>query len=255
MCFFVSVVDFNAGAVMFDNIKMKKTILIVDDTPLNIELLTEMLKDEYFVDAASSGEEALARIENILPDLILLDIMMPVMDGYEVCRRIKSNPHTSKIPVIFISALSDPGDEALGLELGADDYITKPIRQAIVLARIKTQLKLANYNSELEKQVKARTKELFESRLEIIHNLGRAAEFKDNETGQHVIRMSYYSRLIAESMKGDSQWVEMIFHAAPMHDIGKIGIPDSILTKPDKLNDHEWEIMKQHPKIGAEIIG
>jgi len=239
---------------MFKSSKSKKTILIVDDMPLNIELLSEMLKEKYFIKTASCGEEALDSINKQPPDLILLDIMMPVIGGYEVCRRIKRNKRTNKIPVIFVSALSEPNDEALGLELGADDYIVKPIRPAPLLARVRTQLKLADYNNELEYQVKERTRELFDSRLEIIHNLGRAAEFKDNETGQHVVRMSYYSRLIAESMSGDAKWIETIYHAAPMHDIGKIGIPDHILIKPGKLTDSEWEIMKQHPKIGAEII-
>ncbi len=234
----------------------KKTVLVVDDTPENIDVLSGVLRSEFKVKAALNGEKAL-KIANgsDKPVMILLDIMMPGMDGYEVCENLKSNPATAKIPVIFITAKNQEEDEKKGLQLGAVDYITKPINPAIVLARVHTQLALYDQNLALEIKVKQRTEELNQTRLEIIHRLGRAAEFKDNETGLHVIRMSHYSRLIAEALDYDDDWVDLIFNAAPMHDIGKIGIPDKILLKPGKLDADEWDVMRKHPEYGADIIG
>ena len=234
----------------------KQTILIVDDTPENIDVLSGILRPEFKVKAALNGERALKIAHaDPRPDMILLDIMMPGMDGYEVCRRLKADPATAEIPVIFITAKSQDEDEKMGLELGAVDYITKPVRPAIVQARVHTQLALYDQNRELARQVKERTSELDESRLQIIRRLGRAAEFRDNETGLHVIRMSHYTKLIAQAHGGNEDWVELLFNAAPMHDIGKIGIPDNILLKADKLDHNEWEIMQQHADIGTEIIG
>jgi putative two-component system response regulator len=234
----------------------KPTILVVDDTPENIDVVSAVLRHKFKVKAALNGEKAL-RIANSEPhpSMILLDIMMPGMDGYEVCQKLKANPATMKIPVIFITAKTQEEDEKKGLEMGAVDYITKPINPALVVARVETHLALYDQNITLEKKVQQRTEELNESRLEIIHRLGRAAEFKDNETGLHVIRMSHYSRLIAESLDYDEEWADLIFNAAPMHDIGKIGIPDNILLKPGKLDAAEWAIMRQHPQFGADIIG
>jgi len=233
------------------------TILVVDDTPENIDLLYNILHGTYKVKAAINGEQALKILQkNPEVDMILLDIMMPKMNGYEVCKIVKENPITSHIPVIFVTALNDQEDEQRGLELGAVDYLTKPINPAITLARIKTHLALHNQKRELEEQVKIRTHELHESRLAIIRQLGRAAEFKDNETGLHVIRMSHYARLIAESiMGGPNEWSDLIFQASPMHDVGKIGIPDSILMKSGELDPDEWETMMKHVEFGAEIIG
>jgi putative two-component system response regulator len=236
--------------------KEKPTILVVDDTPDNIDVLSGVLRSKYKVKAALNGEKAI-RIANKepQPSMILLDIMMPGMDGYEVCQKLKETPSTAKIPVIFITAKSEDKDEKKGLDLGAVDYITKPINPSIVLARVHTHLALYDQNLVLEDKVKQRTEELNDTRLKIIHRLGRAAEFKDNETGLHVIRMSHYSRLIAEALEHNDEWSELIFNAAPMHDIGKIGIPDHILLKPGKLDDKEWDIMREHPQIGADIIG
>ncbi len=234
----------------------KATILVVDDTPENIDVLRGILRGEYKVKAALNGEKALSiATGSPAPDIILLDIMMPEMDGYEVCSRLKSNPQTAHIPVIFVTAKSEVEDEEKGFALGAVDYITKPVSPPIVRARVKTHLALYDQNRELERKVRERTRELVHTRLEIIRRLGRAAEYKDNETGLHVIRMSHYSRLLAEAHNLEESWVELLFNAAPMHDIGKIGIPDSILLKKSKLNDEEWEIMRQHPAYGAEIIG
>ena len=236
--------------------KDKQHILVVDDMPDNIEVLRGILRTDYTVHAALNGELALqiAHGEH-RPDMILLDIMMPGMDGYEVCRQLKADPRSEKIPVIFVTAKGDIEDEQHGLELGAVDYITKPVSAPIVKARVSTQLALYNQNHALEVKVQERTEELISTRLEIIRHLGRAAEYKDNETGLHVIRMSHYSRLIAEALDFGSDWSDLIFNASPMHDIGKIGIPDNILLKPGKLDKDEWDIMKKHPEFGAEIIG
>jgi len=233
----------------------KITILVVDDTPENIEVLDSVLGTQYSLKVALNGERALELAETAPhPDMILLDIMMPDMDGYEVISRLQSNPATVNIPVIFITGKSDVTDEEKGLKLGAIDYITKPISPPIVRARVKTHLALYNQNRELERKVEERTQQLKEAKLEVISCLGRAAEFKDNETGMHVIRMSYYSRIIAESLNLNSEWVDMLYNSSPMHDIGKIGIPDHVLLKPGKLDDDEWEIMKKHVTYGVEIL-
>lgn len=234
----------------------KPTVLVVDDTAENLKLISELLRTDYLVKVATNGPKALKIARDTpKPDMILLDIMMPEMDGYEVCKILKDHPYTSNIPVIFITAKSDVENEQYGLELGAIDYITKPICPPLVQARVRNHLALYNQNQELTRQVSDRTQEVTETRLEIIRKLGRAAEFKDNETGMHVIRMSYYSRLIAKAISDNSEWIETIYHAAPMHDIGKIGIPDRVLLKPGKLDADEWEIMKDHAGFGSEILG
>jgi putative two-component system response regulator len=234
----------------------KQTILIVDDTPENIDVLTEVLDPYYNTKIALNGEKALKICASeAKPDLVLLDIMMPGISGYDVCQRMKRNSDTHGIPVIFVTAMNEMEDEKKGLELGAVDYITKPISPAIVLARVRTQLALYDQTRELERLVELRTAELEKTRRQIIRRLGRAAEFKDNETGNHVIRMSHYSRLTAEVMGMSAAAVDTLFNAAPMHDVGKIGIPDNVLLKPGKLDDLEWEVMRQHPAMGAEIIG
>ncbi len=234
----------------------RQTILVVDDTPENIDVLSGTLRADYKVKAALNGEKALKlAFADPHPDLILLDIMMPGLDGYQVCETLKADPLTRRIPVIFITAKSEEEDEQKGLALGAVDYITKPISPPIVKARVQTHLALSNQNRYLEQKVRERTEELHLTRLEIIRRLGRAAEFKDNETGLHVIRMSHYSRLLAEAASRNLQWADLLFNAAPMHDIGKIGIPDSILLKKGSLDDEEWAVMRKHPEYGANIIG
>ncbi|WP_019917199.1 two-component system response regulator [Methyloversatilis discipulorum] len=234
----------------------RQTILVADDTPENIDLLSAVLRQDYRVKVATSGEKALAIVNSTEPpDLILLDIMMPGMNGYDVCRRIKANPDRRGIPVIFVTAMTSIEDERLGLEVGAVDYITKPISPPIVAARVRTHLALYDQTRVLEDRVRARTAELFASRQQIIRRLGRAAEFRDNETGNHVIRMSYYARLIAQAIGLGPEATELLFNTASMHDIGKIGIPDAVLLKPGPLTKAEWAVMRQHPEIGAEIIG
>ncbi len=235
---------------------MKPTVLVVDDTPDNIAVLMSVLKEEYRVKAALDGVTALnIATSSEQPDIILLDIMMPNMDGYEVCKRLKSDPATTKIPVIFVTSKSEVEDEKQGFDLGAVDYITKPISPPLVKARVKTHLSLHNQAQHLEDLVQERTDELNDTRIEIIRRLGRAAEFKDNETGTHVIRMSWFARFLAQEIGQPEPWCELLYNAAPMHDIGKIGIPDRVLLKPGKLDAEEWEIMKKHAQYGADIIG
>ncbi len=233
-----------------------ETILIVDDTPENLIVLTEILKPFYKVKVANNGTKALNLLATgDLPDLILLDIMMPIISGYDVCKKLKSDPLTKSIPIIFITALTDHEDEAKGLSLGAVDYITKPIHASIVLARVKTQMSLLHYQRDLEHKLNERTEEIVLTRMEVIRQLGRAAEYKDNETGTHILRMSAYTKLIAQKIGLDNVKTELLFLSAPMHDIGKIGTPDYILRKEGPLTPEEWAIVKEHPKQGSQIIG
>lgn len=236
--------------------KQPYTILVVDDTPQNIDVLVGALRDEYHIKAATRGQKALELARSSTPpDMILLDIMMPEMDGYEVCRRLKADYTTRHIPVIFTTAKIAVEDELRGLDVGAVDYITKPISPPIVRARVRTHLALYDQNRELERRVKHRTEQLAQTRLEVVQRLGRAAEYKDNETGLHVIRMSYYARILGEAVGMGEHELDLLLNAAPMHDIGKIGIPDRVLQKPGKLDPEEWAIMQTHCQIGADILG
>ena len=231
-------------------------ILIIDDTVDNLFLTASLLDDIYHVTVANHGVRGLKLAHaNPPPDLILLDIMMPEMDGYEVCQRLKADPMTRDIPVIFLTAIDEGENEQKGFSFGAVDYITKPIQPVVLQARVKTHLALYHHTRTLEQQVAARTADLEYSRRQIIIRLGRAAEFKDNETGNHILRMSHYARLIAQAGGMDEKFVTLLYSAAPMHDVGKIGIPDHILCKPGKLDPDEMRIMRQHPVMGAEIIG
>lgn len=234
---------------------MQANILVVDDTPLNLDVMREILTPHYRIRLATNGPSAIKLATQHTPDLILLDIMMPGMDGYAVCKHLKEDPRLAKVPVIFVTAMTEVEDETKGFECGAVDYITKPVSAPVVLARVKTHLALYDQNRALEHKVRERTHELEETRLQIIQRLGRAAEYKDNETGRHVIRMSHYARLIALHDGLDPTEAELIFSAMPMHDIGKIGIPDRILLKQGPLDDDEWAIMRHHPQMGADIIG
>ncbi len=234
----------------------KKVILVVDDVPANIDVLSEILRPTYQVKVVTSGAMALKiAMASAPPDLILLDIMMPDMDGYEVCRQLKANAATRNIPVIFVSAMDEVQDETKGFELGAVDYITKPVSSPIVHARVKTHLALFDQNRLLEKKVLERTAEIKDTRLQIIHCLSTAAEYRDEETGTHIYRMSQYSRIIGLAAGMSSEEADLLLQASPMHDVGKIGIPDRILLKPGKLDAEEWEIMKTHTTIGGKIIG
>ncbi len=217
-------------------------LLIVDDEPTNLKVLKQVLQQDYRLSFAKNGVDALEFAARELPDLILLDVMMPEMTGFEVCQQLKSQPNTQHIPVIFVTALKDEVDETKGFECGAVDYITKPISPVIVKARVRTHLSLVS------------AEELKKTHLQLIQRLGRAAEYKDNETGMHVMRMSHISRILALALGFNENFADKLLQAAPMHDIGKIGIPDHILLKPGRLDDDEMRIMQQHPLIGAEIL-
>ncbi|MQA23164.1 HD domain-containing phosphohydrolase [Rugamonas rivuli] len=218
-------------------------ILAVDDEASNLQLLRHILQDQYRLLFAKDGPRALELARQERPQLILLDVMMPGMTGYEVCRQLKTDEATAAIPVIFVTALSDASDEVVGFDAGAVDYITKPVSPPIVRARVRTHLSLV------------RMDELTRTRLEIVQRLGLAAEYKDNETGLHVIRMSHYSRILGRAAGMSEAEADDLLHAAPMHDVGKIGIPDSILRKPGPLETAEWKVMQTHAAIGGEIIG
>lgn len=218
-------------------------LLLVDDEPVNLRVLKQILQQDYQLMFATNGEQALQLAATQKPDLILSDVMMPQMTGFELCQTLKADPALCSIPLIFVTALKEEVDETRGFALGAVDYITKPVSPAIVRARVKTHLSLVQ------------AEELKRTRLQVIESLGRAAEYKDNETGMHVKRMSHYAQLIALAAGLPATWAEELLHAAPMHDIGKIGTPDHILLKPGRLTDEEMVIMRQHAEIGADILG
>jgi putative two-component system response regulator len=218
-------------------------LLLVDDEATNLQVLRHILQDDYRLLFAKSGAKALELAFAEAPDLVLLDVMMPGMTGLEVCRTLKGEPSTARIPVVFVTALADIDDEANGFEAGAVDYITKPVSPPIVKARVRTHLSLVHVET------------LRQTRLEIVQRLGLAAEYKDNETGLHVIRMSHYSQVLARAAGYSEAQAEELLHAAPMHDVGKIGIPDAILRKRGALDEDEWAVMRSHVLIGAKIIG
>ena len=218
-------------------------LLLVDDEATNLQVLRHILQEDYRLLFAKDGAKALEMAERERPDLILLDVMMPGMTGYEVCQALKVQAHLEAIPVIFVTALADVEDEAHGFAVGAVDYITKPASPPIVRARVRTHLSLV------------RMDELRQTRLQIVQRLGMAAEYKDNETGLHVIRMSHFSKVLALAAGFSEAAAEELLNAAPMHDVGKIGIPDAVLRKPGKLDEQEWAVMRQHVEIGAQIIG
>jgi len=218
-------------------------VLAVDDEASNLQLLRQVLQDQYRLLFAKDGPRALELARQELPDLILLDVMMPGMTGYEVCAALKAQPATEAIPVIFVTALTDTDDELEGFAAGAVDYITKPVSPPIVRARVRTHLSLVSMEA------------LRASRLEIVQRLGLAAEYKDNETGLHVIRMSHFAKVLGVAAGMGEAEADDLLHAAPMHDVGKIGIPDRILQKRGPLDPAEWAIMKTHAAIGATIIG
>ncbi len=247
----------------------KAKILVVDDEDRNLRLMTLLLTSfGYDVLTASNGEEALEKVHDIPPDVILLDVMMPQIDGLEVARQLKREEETKIIPIVMVTALNEVEDRVKALEAGADDFLNKPVDKTELRARVQSLLKvkasndhMRNYQKELETEVAKRTiqvrqalKKLKEVSLESICHLCRAAEYKDENTGDHIKRMSHYASAVARKMGLNKQTVEDLLYTAPMHDAGKIGIPDHILLKPGRLDDKEWEIMKQHTIIGAQIL-
>ena len=237
-------------------------VLIVDDNPNNLLLLEKMLSREgYSVLKAHNGIEAIEVLEHNRPHLILLDVMMPELDGYETCKILKEADKTRLIPVIFLTAKTEQEDITKGFEVGAVDYVIKPFRYKELLSRVKTHIEITKLRSDLESKVEERTADLQKalekletSHVEILNRLGRAAEFRDNETAMHLYRMSHYSAVIAQTMGLSEAEVAMIKDASIMHDVGKIGIPDNILLKPGKLTPEEFEIMKNHTLLGGELL-
>ncbi|MEO5339044.1 MAG: two-component system response regulator [Magnetococcus sp. MYC-9] len=246
------------------------TVLIIDDTPDNLVLLSSLFKGIYKVKAANNGRDGV-RIAStgVAPDLILLDVMMPEMDGYEVCRHLKAQPATEGIPIIFLTAKSATEDEQKGLELGAVDYITKPIHPSVVLARVRGQLALKahadllrNQNQRLEQEVARRTAEIMAIQDVTILALASLAEIRDFETGQHIRRTQYYVKILSERLQTHPRFSPfcseqnrvLLFKSAPLHDIGKVGIPDHILLKPGRLDPHELAVMQTHTTLGRDAL-
>jgi putative two-component system response regulator len=265
---------FATGTTSTTSNKDRPTILIVDDTPDNIMLLSRLLKDRYNTKVANNGSLAL-QIAQATPglDLILLDVMMPGLDGYETCRQLKANPVTADIPVIFLTAKSQVEDEAMGLSLGAVDYIAKPVSPPILFARVATQLtlldarrQLKEHNENLEKLVQDRTAQLALMQEAIIMAMASLAEARDNaavKTGDNRIRRTqHYVRALAQHLQGHPRFaaelsdenIELLYRSAPLHDIGKVGIPDRILQKPGLLDREEFEVMKLHAVYGRDTI-
>lgn len=248
----------------------KPRILVVDDEPINLKVMTDLLRDSYGLTVAKDGRQALARLAgDPLPDLILLDVMMPGMDGVEVCRRLKADSRTADLPVIFITAMGQVHDETRGFEAGAVDYITKPISPPVMLARVRTHIALrearralADQNRQLETRVAERTRDLLHAQDATIRAMASLAETRDNETGNHIRRTQNYVLALALHLRHDPRYagrldegtIELLYKSAPLHDVGKVGIPDSILLKPGKLSDDEFHVMKTHAALGHDAI-
>ncbi|HVO07822.1 MAG TPA: two-component system response regulator [Burkholderiaceae bacterium] len=246
------------------------TVLVVDDVPENLTVLGELLVPYYTVRAANSGPAALRlAATDPRPDLVLLDLMMPGMDGYEVLQHLRSDALTRNIPVICVTALDATEEEERGLSMGAVDYITKPLRPSVVLARVRTHIELkrardwlSNQNAVLEAEVARRMRENQLAQDASIHALARLAETRDPETGNHILRTQEYMRRLGQLLVTHPRFapslgehaIELLAKSAPLHDIGKVGIPDHILLKPGRLDAAEWEIMKTHAALGAEAI-
>jgi len=248
----------------------KPTILVVDDTPDNLSLMSGLLKDLYRVKAANNGEKALSIARTApSPDLILLDVMMPGLSGHDVIRALKQDVTTRNIPVIFLTAMSSVEDEKIGLDLGAVDYITKPVSPPILLARVATHLQikaaadfLRDKSAYLESEVARRTRQISAIQDVTVLAMASLAETRDNETGNHIRRTQHYVRILAEKLKEHPRFcgfltdevIEQIFKSAPLHDIGKVGIPDCVLLKPGPFLPEEFEIMKTHTTLGRDAI-
>jgi putative two-component system response regulator len=237
-------------------------ILIVDDEPSNLKLMEALLKVEgYDIETATNGEYALARVPHLQPTLILLDVMMPGMDGYEVAGRLKLDPRTKTIPIIMLTSLDSREAKLTALNMGAEEFLTKPVDRAELWVRVRNLLRLKEYsdflaehNRILEEQVRERTAELTRSFRETITAINRASSYRDEETGAHVQRISHYCVELADVLGMDADFRDCIYYASPMHDVGKIAIPDHILFKPGGFTAEEWEIMKSHAALGAKML-
>jgi putative two-component system response regulator len=254
---------------MFDSNVCHK-IMVIDDTPANLDVLSDILQGAGFqVVLFPRASSALRTIGKDPPDMILLDIIMPEMDGFDLCAKLKANAATAEIPVIFLSALNETTNKVKAFSIGGVDYITKPFQQEEVLARVRTHLsigqmrqKLETYSHQLEKLVQEKVKEISDSQLATLQAISSLAEFRDEDTGQHTERTRIYCKLIASQLRNsglftdiiDNDFIDNIYHAAPLHDIGKIGIPDRILLKPGPLDSDEFEIMKRHVTLGVQTL-
>lgn len=248
----------------------KPSVLVVDDTPENLALIADLLKGDYRVKVCNSGEKALKIADTLAPpDIILLDIMMPNMDGYEVCQALKARPNTANIPIIFLTAMSESEDETKGLELGAVDYLIKPVNPTILRARVRNHLILKSHSDFLkdktvflEEEVQRRAKEVTMVQDVTIMTLASLAETRDSDTGNHIIRTQFYVKALAEKLrqtdkyrnKLSREYIDILYKSAPLHDIGKVGIPDRILLKPGRFESGEFDIMKSHPLLGKKAI-
>jgi len=258
------------SAALKDKQQYRPTILIVDDTPDNIMLLSRLLKDKYHTKVATNGSTAL-QVAAATPDLdlILLDVMMPGMDGYETCRQLKANPATAEIPVIFLTAKNQIEDEAMGLSVGAVDYLGKPISPPILFARVSTHLTLRaarkllqEHNQNLERMVQQRTAQLLLMQEALILAMASMAETRDGGPGNHIRRTQHYMRALAHKLRSHPRFaasltdenIELMYKTAPLHDIGKVAIPDRILQKQGKLDPEEFEVMKLHAAYGRDTI-
>lgn len=237
-------------------------ILIVDDDERNIKLLETLLHAEgHKTITARNGKEALVLAVSEKPDLILLDVMMPEMDGFETVTRLKADPRTQPVPVIMVTALDDRASKLRALGAGAEEFLSKPIERADLIVRVRNLLRLKeygdflmNHNQLLELKVLERTAQLEEAYRDTVFTLVRAAEYKDEETGHHIRRISHYCRILSKAMGLPVVFQDAIYNASPMHDIGKIGIPDYVLLKAGGLSPEEWQIMKTHCVLGASIL-
>ncbi|MCP3926889.1 MAG: response regulator [Desulfobacterales bacterium] len=236
-------------------------ILIADDSPTNISLLINTLKDDYILGIAKSGQKLLDLVQKKLPDLILLDIQMPEMDGYEVCKRLQDDPETQEIPIIFITAMTDVEDKTMGFKIGAVDYITKPFHSAEVIARVKTHLSRKKMREELnaqniilEEKVKEKTEVIQKMLGATIHAMVLTVESRDPYTAGHQERVAQFACDIASEMGLSKDNIEGLRLAALLHDIGKIRVPVAILNRPKKLLDVEFDMLKIHPEIGYNIL-
>lgn len=261
----------------------KQKLLIVDDEEMNIKLFGAMLRNEgYAFETARNGVEGLEKAKKLLPDLILLDIMMPMMNGYEVCKKLKEAPDTQHIPIVLVTALSDRDSRIKGLEVGANDFLTKPVDSAELMVRTRNILRikefedfLKEHNKLLETRVEERTLQLKrtlqqlsnaneqlnessaklkEGYIDTIHRLTRVAEYRDEETSLHIKRTGHYCIILAKWLGWQEDDISTIYYASPMHDIGKVGIPSDIILKPGKLNLEEFALIKTHASIGEKIL-
>jgi putative two-component system response regulator len=249
---------------------LKPLVLVVDDVPQNLSLMDDLLTEDYIVKLAPGGVRALSIARNVpQPDLILLDVVMPEMDGYEVCRQLKADPQTRDIPVIFVTSKTQLADEQQGFAVGAVDYIFKPVSPPIVLARIRTHLALKHaagflrdQNEYLETEIVRRTEEVRDIQDAIILAMTSLAETRDNETGNHLLRTQRYVRAMAQTLSTHPRFssylsdeiIDLLYKSTPLHDIGKVGIPDRILLKPSRLDGAEFDIMKTHTTLGRDAI-